>query len=206
MVDFIRLQETIKHKLDADRSIKNIEATAPTLKEAVTQAAALLNIPISKMEYQVSEKGANGFLGFGRKAWTIRAYPSQNILVQGMELEDDGLSLDSGFGFDTSTLNSQDGDCFVRLWSDGVYLKVTPPIGNGREVSTKDALNALEERNQQDYDKELVGRIAQESEGIYIKVGVFQANEAVNAGVQISVIDQDMKATATLSSPGPNGC
>jgi predicted RNA-binding protein Jag len=74
MVDFLRLQNIIREQLEQDRAMRSVEVDAPTLEAAITEAATLLDVPVRRLEYEVTEKGSAGFLGTGKKNWKIRAY------------------------------------------------------------------------------------------------------------------------------------
>ena len=96
MVDFVKLQQIIKEQLDQDRSVSAVEARGPTLEEAVAQAAALLNLSVRRLEYEVTERGSAGFMGTGKRDWKIRAY--QRLSVQEEFAEDD--EAEDGFEYD----------------------------------------------------------------------------------------------------------
>ena len=50
-----------------------IEVSAKTVDEALTEASISLGIPSSEIEYEVVDKGSNGFLGLGSKNAVIKA-------------------------------------------------------------------------------------------------------------------------------------
>ncbi len=50
-----------------------IEVSAKTVDEALTEASISLGIPSSEIDYEVVEKGSNGFLGLGSKNAVIKA-------------------------------------------------------------------------------------------------------------------------------------
>ena len=49
------------------------EFTGKTVEDAVVEAAVQLGTTSDRMEYEVLEKGSNGFLGIGSKPARIRA-------------------------------------------------------------------------------------------------------------------------------------
>ncbi len=55
------------------------EYKGKNVDEAVTNACVELGIDTSKLEYEVIEKGTNGFLGIGSKPAVIKARKSQSI-------------------------------------------------------------------------------------------------------------------------------
>ena len=160
MVDFLQLQEIIRGQLAQDRSIRIVTVNGPTLEEAVSQAAILLNIPVRRLEYEITEKGTPGFFGSGKKDWTINAYER---LVIKTSIEDDEESEAAG-GLE-KVIEDLDGDAFINLSTDGVLLKVIPPTGMGRKISEADTMRMIRERNVTDVDEELVGLIVREAKG-----------------------------------------
>ena len=48
--------------------------TADTLDDAITKATMELGVPSDRLGYEVLDKGASGFLGFGRRQASIAAW------------------------------------------------------------------------------------------------------------------------------------
>ena len=55
-----------------------ITVSAKTVDEAITKASIELGTTSDKMEYEVIDKGSNGFLGIGAKPAIIRAKKKRN--------------------------------------------------------------------------------------------------------------------------------
>ena len=202
MIDFVRLQRIVQDRLEQDRNIKTVTATGATLEASVAEAAVLLDAPISHIEYEVLEKGSSGFLGSGKKSWTIKAYEQVKVKKEkqkNIEEEDEE--------FEETVLNENaDGNVFVHLSPDGAFLKVIKPRGRGRRASEPDAFNVLRHRYIEDYDKELVSSVVREAAGEYVRVGDF-VHKAVNDSiVTVDVSEGEMKAFIIVSPPGIGGC
>jgi uncharacterized protein (DUF342 family) len=88
---------------------------------------------------------------------------------------------------------------------DGAMLKVAPPLGKGRPVTTTAARKAQEDRKVREVDDEALGAIVRGMEGVYVRVGVFEHNLANDTTVQIELAEQNMKALITAKMPGPGG-
>ena len=131
MIDFVRLQDIVKEQLEQDRAIRTVEALGPTLEAAVTEAAALLDIPVRKLEYEIIEKGSAGIMGTGKKDWKIRAY--ERIFIKKQKFEEDIFAGD--MADNVPVIEDKDGEAFVQLWSEGAFLKVTSPVGRGRRAT-----------------------------------------------------------------------
>ena len=202
MVDFVRLQHIVRDRLEQDRSVQIVTVTGATLEDAVAQASVLLELPVRKLEYEITGKGAAGFLGKGKKNWEIKAYKRVEAGKEELEnLGEDGYD-SAGPEIDMDA----DGDVFLHLSSDGAYLKVIPPKGSGRRASESEATNILQERAVKEYDSELVTRVVRESFGEYIRVGDFEHRPVNDSMVMVDISDAEMKAYITVTPPGIGGC
>jgi uncharacterized protein (DUF342 family) len=202
MVDFVELQQIVKEQLERDRAVHSIEATGDTLELAVTAAATLLNVPMRRLEYEITERGFGGLLGAGRKEWKIRAY-ERALADNPAETEADAG--DGGEETETPVIVDWDGEVFVRLFLEGAFLKVTPPHGKGGRISEEAAMAALLQREVQGLDQALVAKTVREAAGEYVRIGDYQRNSANDGVLSIDITEGDMKASVTVSRPGPGG-
>jgi uncharacterized protein (DUF342 family) len=202
MVDFVRLQNLVREQLEQDRTIRTVVVTAPSLEEAVSEAATLLDIPVRRLEYEVTEKGSAGFLGTGKKDWAINAYEQVRTVTE--KPEDEAVFTD--IELEKPIIEDIDGDAFVRLSSDGVFLKATPPQGKGKRAPEPDVLKILQIRSVTDFDRELVSRVIREAAGEYVRVGTFEHQPANDSLVTVDIAEGEMKAFITVTPPGMGGC
>ncbi|MDR0641096.1 MAG: FapA family protein [Treponema sp.] len=201
MVNFVELQQIVKEQLEQDRAVHAIDASGDTLELAVAEAATLLDIPLRRLEYEIAERGFAGFLGAGKKEWKIRAYERAVIDKRGNDLQAD----DSEDSEETLVIEDWNGEAFVRLFLEGVFLKVVPANGRGRAVRDEDVLEALKERGVQEFDETLVNSIVKEAAGEYIRIGEYQRNPANDSAVSVEILEGEMKAGVKISRPGPGG-
>ena len=202
MVDFIRLQEIVKDRLEQDRNINIVTASGATLEEAVSQSAILLDLPLRRLDYEIIERGASGFLGRGKKDWVIKAY--ERIFIKQEELES---GMDNSAAMPAVTINENaDGDVFLHLSSDGAFLKVIPPKGKGRRVTDAEALKLLNSRAVLEYDTELVDKIVREAKGEYELVGNFDQRPVNDSMLTVEIAEGELKAFITVTPPGIGGC
>jgi len=197
MVDFLQLQEIMKEQLAKDRAVKLVVAKGATLEEAVTQAATLLNVPVRRLEYEITEKGFAGFLGTGKREWTINAYERQKVTAisaEGVEIEADEEA--------APVIRDMDGESFVKLYSDGIYIKVVPPVGKGRKVTTGEVIRQIEERNITKIDEALVDTIVKEAKGEYVRFGDYDHRPLNDGMIAVEIIEDEMKALMSVSPPG----
>jgi len=202
MIDFVQLQKIVKEHLEQDRAIRTVDASGPTLEAAVTEAAALLDTSIRRLEYEIIERGTSGFMGAGKKDWTIRAYERARISKRKLQEE---LAAEEQ-AEDVVVIPDKDGDAFAQCWPDGVYLKVTPPSGKGRRAHQAHAMQALSGKEIDNLDTELVERLVNEAGGVYVKVGDFQHKPMNDSMASVEVDDNEMKVYVTVTPPEEGGC
>ena len=144
MVDFVQLQHIMKEQLDQDRAISTIEVQGPTLEDAVSQAAAMLDCSVRRLEYEVTERGFTGVMGAGKKGWKIKAY--QRFVqreIAASESDEDG----AGAAAAAPVIEDKNGYVFVQLRHTGLFIKISQPSGRGKKVTNAQVKAALAERN-----------------------------------------------------------
>ncbi|GHV77017.1 polymerase [Spirochaetia bacterium] len=203
MVDFVQLQRIMKEQLDQDRAISTIEVRGPTLEEAVSQAATLLNCSVRRLEYEVSERGFTGFMGAGKKDWTIKAYQR---IVKRLDVAQDESDGAAGAEAAEAVIEDKNGYVFVQMRHDGVYIKVSLPTGRGKKASAGQVRVALADRGIHEYDQAIVNEVVKAADGEYVRIGDFQHNLANDAVMTVEITDQEMKALLFVEAPGPGGC
>jgi len=203
MIDFAQLQEIAKESLERDRAVQSIEAFGPTLELAVAEAAAELEIPVFRVEYEILERGFPGFWGMGKKDWRIRAY--ERIVVTKRKLAED--EFEEGTEDKGPVIEDRDGRAFVFLKSGGdVLLKVTAPQGNGKGASETYVLQILHERKASNVDFALVSKTVGKAEGVYVKVGDFDHHSYNDSVAMPKISPDEMQGFLTVSAPGEGGC
>lgn len=202
MIDFVRLQGLMKERLEADRATSSVEASGASLEEAVAAAASMLSTSVRKIEYELIERGSPGFLGTGKKEWLVRAYKRYERSEASILPEFDTESFDIA----SPVIEDRSGDVFVQLFTEGAFLKVTPPKGKGRPANEKMAMEALKLRAVREIDEGLVSTVVKEAAGEYVKVATFIANPMNDAILSVELVDSEMKANIYLAPAGPGGC
>jgi uncharacterized protein len=201
MIDFIQLQEIVKEHLEHDRAIRSVDASGPTLEAAVNEAAALLDTSIRRLEYEIIERGSSGFMGAGKKDWVIRAYERTQV-KKTKRAQEDIIGEDDE---KVQVVQDQDGDVFTQCWPDGVFMKVTSPVGNGKRVLLSHAIQSLHAKNVLEFDNDLVETLVNEASGMYVKVADFKHNPANDSMANIEIDDPEMHVFVTVIPPGDGG-
>jgi uncharacterized protein (DUF342 family) len=201
MIDFVQLQEIVKEHLEQDRAIRSVDASGPTLEAAVKEAAALLDTSIRRLEYEILERGSSGFMGAGKKDWLIRAYERTQV-KKTKHTQEDLVDEDAE---KVQVIHDKDGDAFVQRWPNGIYLKVTAPVGNGKKVFLAYAIQALHNRNIVEFDNDMIEKLVDEAAGMYVKVAEFEHHPPNDSMASIEVDDTEMKVFVTVIPPGEGG-
>jgi len=201
MIDFIQLQKIVKEHLEEDRAIRTVDASGPTLEAAVNEAAALLDTSVRHLEYEIIERGSSGFMGAGKKDWLIRAYEharAKKVVLSEEEQTEEAAS-------DEPVIVDKDGNAFVQRWPNGVFLKVTPPVGNGKRANQTHAIHALGAKDISEYDMDIVTKLVDEAEGVYYKVAEYEHKPQNDSTASVLVDDNEMKVTLIVTPPGEGG-
>ena len=204
MIEFAQLQEITMKNLERDRAVRSVSAVGATLELAVSDASTILNIPVYRIEYEVTERGFPGFMGIAKKDWHIQAYERiatkkrrQQAEVEQEEVEEEKAPV----------IEVVDGRAFVFMQSGGdAMLKVTPPRGGGHPVSKSTAMGLLAARSVDDVNEKLVAKAIAEASGSYTKVGSFDHHSYNDSVMSVKVADGEMQAFMTVSAPGAGGC
>ncbi len=202
MVTLEKIQSEMTRLLEDDMARVCVDVSADTLEKALNNASVELGLPIRHIDYEVIQKGSSGFFAFSQKKWKIRAYKS--VLFSKAEkkhLKDDSDEEKEA----ASAPVDKDGAAFVFLGKDGVYLKVTAPIGMGKRVSLKDAYAALSARNINNASDDEIRAIVSKQEGAYGRVGPYEYNPANSPLLSVEIAEDEMQAWIYVSPPGPGG-
>jgi uncharacterized protein (DUF342 family) len=194
----------MRRYLEEDGAKKSLVVEGKSVEEALADAAIQLGVPLKRLEFEVIEKGTPGVFGAGRKPWRVRVYPAaskQKIEMPSVTVEVD-VSHEAVHVEEEKDVN---GECFVRLSSDGALLKVTHPLGRGKRVTDRQAFDLLISRTVRSYDESLVKEVVKQASNDYVNVGDFISNPANDALITVEITEQEMKAHSVLMPPGPGG-
>ncbi len=187
---------------EEDKARVFVEVSAGSLEEALAGAAVELGVSVRNIDYEVLQKGAKGFFALSKKDWKIRAYQAVKKTAAGTAAAEEE---NAAAGPAEEKIPDTDGAAFVFLGTDGVYLKVTPPSGNGSVVSVKDAKAALRARGITNADEEKVRDAVEAQASSYVRVAPYDYNPANNPVMSVDITDQEMKAWLFVLPPGPGG-
>lgn len=117
-----------------------ITVSAKTVDEAITKASIELGTTSDKMEYEVIDKGSNGFLGIGAKPAIIRAKKKEtpeDAAIEFLGQIFDTMNLDVSIA---ATLNEEEREMSINLTGDDMGILI------GKRGQTLDSLQYLTNR------------------------------------------------------------
>ncbi|MDR2602366.1 MAG: FapA family protein [Spirochaetaceae bacterium] len=203
MIDFAKLTEIVKKRLEEDLEIKSVEVEMPTLEEAVHEAAAILGIPIKNLDYEVLVHKTI-FMGFGKNVCKIRGYESAEIKRK-KEEEAAAAAQEMKKLEEVEEIKDIDGEVFIKRISEGVFIKVVPPLGEGRPAHIEDAKHKLSKLKLTKFDENLLNQAIEKQANEYIRIGDYSNNPANNAMLSLDVTKDEMRAFIQATPPGQNG-
>jgi uncharacterized protein (DUF342 family) len=205
MVKLDQLRKYMKTLYEQDMSNKSIHARGKTLDDALREAAIQLGLPVKKLEYEIIRRGSKKVMGLGGGDWEIVAYAA-GVGVDAKDLFDEDMIFGQNLKPDFADQNkNRDGKISVRLQPDGVFLKVSKPIGNGKKANAAMAKNQIMKRNIGHYNEELVEKVVRYADDKYVKIANYEYVPAHDPVMSVSIADMEMKAYLLLQAPGTGG-
>ena len=205
MVTLEAIRKDMAGFLSKDKSINFIEVRADTLDEALADAAVQFDTRVANLEYEVVERGFDGFMGIAKKPWCLRIYQNPDT-VKKVVVGKNGEIIESEDEEDIQKIVSKDGEYFIHHFGTDIVLKVTMPVGDGKPVDPEIVLEDLNRPDTKNFDADLVRSIVKNgSEEEYQIIGEYNHEPSADAIFVIDVTSDEMKATATINPPSLGG-
>lgn len=205
MVTLDTIRKDMEAQLSLDNSVQSVVVNADTLDEALADAAVQLDSKVSHLEYEIIEKGSDGFLGLAKKPWSVRIYQTAEALAKKKKTM-------AGTGFDEEELSEevktvdQDGMFYIRHFGDDICLKVVLPVGKGRAVDANSIISETKRTDTLDIDENSIKKFAKSgTDGKYEVVGSYKHVKAGDAMLVIDITKDEMLATVTVTPPAMSG-
>ena len=206
MIGLEDFRDRMKAEAEKTRKVKSAQVSGRNLDDALKQASLELGLTIRALEYEILDRGRSGILGIKGQPCRIIAYEKVDVSVAREEksLEEE-LDLKSYEEEEVPMSTDANGRFSVRLGSDGAWLKVFPPVGEGIPIIPEDALGRLHDRGITEPEADVVTEVVTRADMMWVKVGDFIYNPANNALTSLDVAEEGMKAYITVTEPGPGG-
>jgi hypothetical protein len=200
-----QLQEYMRKQSEEDKKNPTIAVEGESVPEALKKASIELGIPVRGLEYEVVLKGSPGAMGIGRTPWKLNVYERSKEVKTRAEAEEEARREAERSAEAAERPKDLPGEVFVRISSDGAFLKVTRPQARGPRATEIMALERLSLRGVSNFDSALVSRVVKHADGEFIRVADIQYNPSHDSTVSMDITDGEMKAIVVISEPGPGG-
>ena len=202
-LDTIRVE--MKKRLQMDSLLHCVEVHADTIDETLADAAVQLETVVTNLQYEIVEKGSDGFLGMGKKPWKLKIYQDPATIKKDIKLASEGLIFDDE-AEEQSVAKNQDGLFYVRHFGGDIVLKIVLPIGNGSPIDLKDVIAEIKRPDTLEFDEGLVKKYLKSgTNGEYNIVGKYKHVQAGDVLVSVDTTKDEMKASIIVSPPSMSG-
>jgi len=195
-------QQTTTEVLD------RVEVVGQSIASCLNRGAAYLNVDLSRLDYEILEKGKKSFLSPRPYRILVSLLPEENRYV---ELEELSEKLGVGGRLLSEELDQfvtprhMDGRVLVRIYRSGCFITVFPPLGNGASVTIDMALLRIQQMGLQNFDRAVVERAIQEKSGEPTKIGKYEPRPENDSTVKVEISPDEMKATIKVTPQKPGG-
>ena len=205
MVDLDRIRKDMKALLEVDKELHSVDVHADSIDEALADATVQLDTKVSNLQYEVIEKGSDGFLGLAKKPWKLKIYQDPSTIKKVQKLASEGLLENEEEGMEQESLD-RDGLFYVRHFKSDIMLKVLLPLGNGSEIQLKDVMDEIKRQDTISFDEELVKKyVKQGTEKDYLVVGQYKHIAAGDVVIGVDVTKDELKGSIIVSPPSMSG-
>ncbi|MBQ4378597.1 MAG: FapA family protein [Treponema sp.] len=205
MITLETIRKDMADFLSKDKDINFIEVRADTLDEALADAAVQFDTKVVNLEYEVIERGFDGFMGIAKKPWFLKVYQNPDTIKK-VVVGKNGEIISSDDEEEEQKILSKDGEYFIHHFGPGIELKVTLPVGEGKKVNPDLVLEDLNRPDTKNFDAELVKKLVETgTDGRYEVIGEYTHEPAADAIFVIDISSDEMRATATISPPSIGG-
>ncbi len=205
MYSLEKIREEMAKRLELDNQAHSVVVNADNIDEALADASVQLETKLNGLEYEVVEKGSNGFLGIGKKPWKLRIYQNAEAIEAKRKSASDDLFDENTFNEEQAVVN-RDGIFYVHRFGSSIKLKVIPPLGKGRNIDISEILDKVKRTDTEDFDEKLINKYAKSgTDDKYETVGSYKHIAAGDAIVSVEISKDEMHGTITVDPPAMGG-
>lgn len=205
MVTLEKIRKDMKDFLAVDNQLQFVEVMADSIGEALEDASVQLDVKTSSLQYEIVEKGSEGFMGLGKKPWKLKIYPDPASIPKVKKLASDGL-FDEEELADAEETQNRDGFFIVRHFKSDIMLKIILPTGDGEQIDIKDVIAEVSRQDTIDFDEDLIKKYVKlGTDDEYKSIGQYRHIPAGDVIIGIEVTKDEMKAAVVVSPPSISG-
>ncbi len=205
MVNLDRIRQDMKARLDVDKELHSVDVNADSIDEALADAAVQLDTKVVNLQYEILEKGSDGFLGLAKRPWKLKIYQDPTTVKKVIKLASEGLFDDEEEGFEEKVQN-RDGLFYVRHFKSDIMLKIVLPLGDGSDIQLRDVLDEVRRQDTVSYDEDLIKKyVKQGTDDQYLNVGVYKHIPAGDVVIGVDITKDELKGSVIVSPPSMSG-
>lgn len=205
MVTLEKIRKDMKDFLAVDNQLQFVEVMADSIGDALEDASVQLDVKTSSLQYEIVEKGSEGFMGLGKKPWKLKIYPDPASIPKVKKLASDGLFDEEELAAAEETQN-RDGFFIVRHFKSDIMLKIILPTGDGEQIDIKDVIAEVSRQDTIDFDEDLIKKYVKSgTDDEYKSIGQYRHIPAGDVIIGIEVTKDEMKAAVVVSPPSISG-
>ena len=206
MVTLDKIRNDMQKLLQDDKSLRYVNVRADSVEDALADAAVQLNSKVSFLEYEVLEKGYEGFWGLAKKPWYLRIYENPvAVAKKRKKKKTEDIIIDDHLE-EAPKIVDKDGMFYIRYFASQINLKVVLPQGKGAHVDAKEILSHLKRQEIVAIEEDLIRQYVKTgTDGKYEPIGQYNHNPAADATIVVDVSNDEMHAMITVSSPAVGG-
>lgn len=190
-----------------NQKTRTIDLSVPSIEAGMEEASAILECPLHEITYDILEYGSGGVFGIGVKPYYVR--------YKHTVCEKENIAKKDSYSADKEVervgrahiILDKDSEIIVRVKRDGVFLKVNPPVGQGKKLS--DILlveKALAASGITTYNASLAKEVFEKQDGKYVMVADWSSSKSVNNGkITYNISDDKMRVFITITKPSIGG-
>uniref|UniRef100_UPI0038903ADC flagellar assembly protein A n=1 Tax=Treponema sp. TaxID=166 RepID=UPI0038903ADC len=201
MINLETIRKDMAGLLSKDKEIKYVEVRADTLDEALADAAVQFDTRVVNLEYEVLERGFDGFMGIAKKPWFLKIYQNPDTIKKSVAGKN-GEIIQGDDDEDIEKIVSKDGMYYIHRFGTEIFLKVTLPVGDGKPVDDDVLVNDLNRPDTKSFEEAEVRKLAKKgTDGEYVSIGTYNHEPSADAVFVIDVSKDEMQVTATINPP-----
>ena len=205
MVTLDKIRKEMKSRLDTDQQLHQVDVNADTIDEALADAAVQLDTKMSNLQYEVVEKGSDGFLGIGKKPWKLKIYQDPSTVKKVAKLASEGLFTDDELDSSEQAVN-RDGMFYVHRFGSDIMLKVVLPLGDGSPIQLRDVLDEVRREDTVSFDENAIKNyIKNGTDNEYQRVGDYKHVPGADVLIAVDISKDEMSGTLLVSPPAMSG-
>lgn len=205
MITLEKLRTEMKSRLDIDKQLHQVDVNADTIDEALADAAVQLETKTANLQYEVIEKGSDGFLGIGKKPWKLKIYQDPSTVKKVAKLASEGLFSDDELDSSEQSVD-RDGMFYVHRFGSDIMLKVVLPLGSGSPIQLREVLDEVRREDTVSFDENAIKEfIKNGTDNDYQRVGDYKHVSGADVLIAVDISKDEMSGNLVVSPPAMSG-